>query len=179
MKTKKTMYVPLLLAVIIFISIVFYHWGEIWIPSLVHRYISLPSDISYKMALFFESDLLYYSYSFLSLFFKYHGNDVPSKIIGDIYYSVGDNATASFLVDSYINIGYLGLFLLCGAIISLRLLVIRNPRSILILPFIFQLIDTPMPTAFLTGGGFLALLIICGNFKMISNFLRRPVYNKN
>jgi hypothetical protein len=178
-KTKKTIYVPLLLSIIILLAIIFYYSGEIWVPSLVHRYISLPSDISYKMASVFESDLLMYAYSFLSPFFEYKNADVPSKIIGDLYYNIGDNATASFLVDMYINIGYIGILLSCSALILFRFLAVGNSHSILIVPFIFQLIDTPMPTAFLTGGGFLSLLIIYFYGSLISKSLMCKIKKNN
>ncbi|MGX9393873.1 hypothetical protein ACWX0K_13190 [Nitrobacteraceae bacterium UC4446_H13] len=147
-----------LFAVGTFASVLFFRSGEIWLPSLVQRLLVLPADISFKYVDFFRYHLLY-SYSFLSFFFPYEYAALPGKLIGSAFYSAGDNATAGFLVDVFINIGWFGLLPLIVFFVFLRNALPPAKSSIIVLPFLAQLLDTPLPTALLTGGGGLIIAV--------------------
>lgn len=158
-KIRRPEFIPMAMALVCGMSLILYGSGEIWVSSLVHRFLSIPADISFKFVDTFGSDPLFYSYSWLSSFVKYGFSDVPSKLVGDLYYTLGDNATASFLVDSYVNLGFFGLPMFVLFFVIVTQVVNNNHYSIMILPTFIQIIDTPLPTALLTGGGGLSLLI--------------------
>ncbi|MFD9899654.1 hypothetical protein [Mesorhizobium sp. NPDC059025] len=149
-----TMAVGVVLAKIIF------DLGEVWIPTFVQRFLIMPADIAFRYAEYFREPLLY-SYSFLSPFFTYRYDDLPGKLIGKAFYVSGDNATAGFAVDMFTNLGWIGLPILVVFFVALRRVLTPGAHLVLLLPFVIQLIDTPLPTALLTGGGG---LMIAGAF---------------
>jgi len=155
---RLTWIVTPLVAVCTFVSLLFFWSGEIWLPSLVQRLLVLPADISFRYVDFFRYHLLY-SYSFLSVFFPYEYAELPGKLIGAAFYSAGDNATAGFLVDVFINVGWFGLLPLVLFFTFLRNALPPAKSSIIIVPFLAQLLDTPLPTALLTGGGGLMIAV--------------------
>lgn len=148
--------VPLLFAIGVVASAAFFHVGELWIPSLVQRLLFLPAAIGFHHIEIFPENLLY-SYSFLSWVFKYDYHLIPSLLVGEEFYSNNDNATAKFTVDAYVNIGWIGLPLLTFFFVWLRQVLAPGPHLIVVIPLFVQLLDTPLPTALLTGGGMLMI----------------------
>jgi hypothetical protein len=134
------------------VSILFYWGGETWVPTLTQRLLVLPADIAFRYMDFFKQPLSY-SYSFLSNFFSYEYTELPGNLIGTAYYTPGDNATAGFLVDAFINVGWFGLLPLIIFFVLLRNLLPPARDAIIVVPFLAQLQDTPLPTSLLTGGG--------------------------
>lgn len=139
-------------------SIAFFWLGEIWVPTIAQRMIIVPADISFHYADYFKEPLTY-SYSFLSSFSSYGYEKLPGNTIGDVFYTPGDNATAGFLADMYVNLRWWSLVLVVAFFVVLRWSLRPGPAVVLLLPFLFQLIDTPLPTALLTGGGGLMILV--------------------
>jgi len=130
-----------------FLGSVLYRVGDVWVASIVHRLIVMNADIAFKSAEFFQDSPQYYSYSFMSPFIPYNYSDIPSRLIGSAFFVGGDNATAGFLADAYVNLGLLGLFPLLAFFVGLRLLLINSGGLLLIVPLFVQIIDTPLPTA--------------------------------
>jgi hypothetical protein len=147
--------VPLLFAIGVIASAAFFEAGD-WIPSLVQRLLFLPAAIGFSHIERFPEHLLY-SYSFLSWVFKYDYHLIPSLLVGEEFYGNNDNATANFAVDAYVNIGWLGLPLLIFFFVWLRQVLAPGPHLIIVIPLLIQLLDTPLPTVLLTGGGILMI----------------------
>ncbi|WP_330115222.1 hypothetical protein SA496_07455 [Pseudomonas sp. JS3066] len=154
----------LLLCGFIFLSLsgvgFFYLLGDIWVPTIVQRFLALPVDISFNYVEYFKSEPLLYAYSFLSSLFDYSYSDLPAKLIGAEYYVVGDNATVNFLADAYVNLGWVAIAPLLFFFVSLRAILRSSKYLVLIVPVFTQALDTPLPTLLLTGGGGL-MIIIC------------------
>ncbi|WP_147309725.1 hypothetical protein [Cupriavidus taiwanensis] len=131
---------------------------SLWLGFIVNRFVILPLDIAYRYASHFAGEHLMYGYSFLSGFFPYRYDGAPSQIIGDIYYKRGDGANVNFLADAYVNLGWLALPALLTFFIGLRV-VFRNSRYLVLLcPLLVQLMNAPLPTVLLTGGGILMIV---------------------
>lgn len=143
--------VPLLAAIGVIASAAFFGADEL-IPGLVQRLLFLPAAIGFNHIERFQEHLLY-SYSFLSWAFNYEYHSIPSVLVGEEYYGNNDNATATFTVDAYVNIGWFGLPLLIFFFVWLRKVLAPGPHLIVVIPLFNQLLDTPLPTALLTGGG--------------------------
>jgi hypothetical protein len=143
--------VPPLFAIGVIASAAFFDAGE-EIPTLVQRLVFLPAAIGFYHIERFPEHLLY-SYSFLSWAFKYDYHLIPSLLVGEEFYGNNDNATAVFTVDTYANIGWLGLPLLIFFFVWLRKVLAPGRHLIVVIPLLVQLLDTPLPTALLTGGG--------------------------
>jgi hypothetical protein len=127
--------------------------NEIWIPTIVQRFLIMPSDISLNYIDYFGKENLLYGYGFLSSVFDYGYTDMPSKVIGAEYYTAGDNATVNFLADAYVNFGWASMAPLLLFFMSLRLLLPSSRYLVLLVPIFVQAVDTPLPTILLTGGG--------------------------
>lgn len=136
----------------ILVSAWLFHVGELWVPSLVQRLLFLPADIAFHYVERFPEKLIY-GYSFLSSIFDYRESNLPSFIVGKEFYSGNDNATANFLVDAFVNIGWIAIPLLVGFFLLLRLILSPGPHLIVLVPLFLQLLDTALPTTLLTGGG--------------------------
>ncbi len=149
-------------------SSAFFWLGEIWVPTIAQRMVIMPSDISFHYADYFKEPLAY-SYSFLSSIFSYGYEKLPGHTIGDAFIP-GENATAGFLADMYTNLRWWCLAPLVLFFVTLRWALRSSPAVVLMLPFLFQLIDTPLPTALLTGGGGLMI----GAALVLSNAQARP-----
>lgn len=141
----------------IFLSIIVFDWGDVWVPTVAQRLLIMPADISFRYIGYFKDPLLY-SYSFMSSFFTYRFDELPGLLIGRLFYNAGDNATAAFTSDMFVNLGWWGLPPLVLFFLILRLTLAPGVHLVLLLPFFIQLIDTPLPTALLTGGGGLMIL---------------------
>jgi hypothetical protein len=148
--------VPLLASIGVITSAAYFQAGGLWIPSLVQRLLFLPAAIGFNHIERFQEHLLY-SYSFLSWAFKYDYHLIPSLLIGEEFYGNNDNATANFTVDAFVNIGWFGLPLLTFFFVWLRQVLAPGPHLIVVIPLFVQLLDTPLPTALLTGGGILMI----------------------
>lgn len=148
--------VPLLGALGVIASAAYFYAGGLWIPSLVQRLLFLPAAIGFHHIERFQEHLLY-SYSFLSWAFKYDYHLIPSLLVGEEFYGNNDNATANFAVDAYVNIGWIALPLLTLFFVWLRKMLAPGPHLIVVIPLFVQLLDTPLPTALLTGGGILMI----------------------
>lgn len=149
-------FVPPLAAIGVTSSVWLFMAGELWVPSLIERILFLPADIAFHYVERFP-DKLVYGYSFLSSFFEYREVLLPSFVIGKEFYSGVDNATANFLVDNYVNLGWAGLVVLLAFFVSLRRWLASGPHLIVLLPMFLQLLDTALPTTLLTGGGIIMI----------------------
>lgn len=133
---------------------------SLWLGFIVNRFVVLPLGIAYKYAWHFSNEHLLYAYSFLSSLFHYGYDAAPSQIIGDTYYLPGDGANVNFLADAYVNLGWLAMAPLLTFFVGMRL-VFRNSRYLILLcPLLIQLMNAPLPTVLVTGGG-LPVLVAC------------------
>ena len=138
-------------------SVVVFGLGDVWVSTVAQRLMIMPADISFRYVGYFKEPLLY-SYSFLSSIFAYEFGELPGLLIGRLFYNPGDNATATFTSDMFVNLGWWGLLPLVFFFYILRRTLASGVHLVLLLPFFIQLIDTPLPTALLTGGGGLMIL---------------------
>lgn len=152
------------LLIMISIGIIATNFNQIMLNSiLVRRVFFLPAYLNYAYLDFFK-DNLYYSYSFLSAFNTYNYPLDPAQMIALEYYGSREmNANTGFLVDTLINIGALGLFLVVVIIALLfkflDALQIHPVYFGLYLLFIITLQNSSFFTSMLTHGG-LALLVL-------------------
>lgn len=137
-----------------------YFLDNIWMPAIVQRFLILPAQISYHYVDYFGNDLLLYSYSFLSSFSTYKWPDNPAQLIGNMFYTVGDNANVNFLVDAFVNLGWFALLPLLLFFTALRLVLRSTKYLILLVPLFAQAANIPLPTLLLTSGGGL-MIITC------------------
>lgn len=157
-RMQSVLLVPLLFVSLGGVGVGSYYYSESpWLPAIVNRFLLLPMDISYHYTAFFKGEYLVYSYSFLSAFFAYPYSQLPASLIGDHFYNAGDNANVNFLADAYINIGWFSLPVLLVFFASLRRCFSNARFLILLVPFLTQLLNAPLPTSILTGGGWLAI----------------------
>ncbi|MDW3681724.1 hypothetical protein RA280_08175 [Cupriavidus sp. CV2] len=133
-------------------------FDSVWLGFIVNRFVILPLDIAFKYASHFSGEYLMYSYSFLSKVFHYSYDGAPAQIIGDIYYLKGDGANVNFLADAYVNFGWLSIAPLLGFFAILRTVFRDSKYLILLTPLLIQLMNAPLPTVLLTGGGVLMIL---------------------
>lgn len=152
--------VVLMFAAIAFLFAMAIALDSLWLGFIVNRFVILPLGIAYKYAWHFAGEHLLYAYSFLAPFFDYRYAAAPSQIIGDTYYLPGDGANVNFLADAYVNLGWLAMGPLLAFFVSLRLM-FRNSRYLILLcPPLIQLMNAPLPTVLVTGGG-LPVLVAC------------------
>lgn len=141
-------------------GIVFYlNSGSIWVSAIVNRFLALPFGIAFNYIDYFKNQHLAYSYSFLSDFSKYPYSELPAKLIGDMFYIKGDNANVNFLADAFVNFGWLSIFYLVAFFIVIRISLHKSRYLLIACPLFFELINIPLPTALLTGGGGIMLLV--------------------
>jgi len=164
-------YITIMFAGLVLLGMLAYWWpGHIWISSFVaNRTLMLPAQISFHYYDFFSrNDLVYLTDSRLGFFMNYPYDLPPPYLIGTIYF--GDpntSANTGIYGDAYMNFGLAGLAIysivlgivlktmdICSRRLDLRLGVAVIAASAI------SLTNGALTTAFLTGGLWLAIVIL-------------------
>lgn len=163
--------VPLAMSFVVFISmLVYYYFDDILIGSLfIRRVFFIPAQLTFTYYDFFSNnEFVFWSNSFLSIFVNYPYEKNTALVIGE-YLGITAAANNSFLSTGYMHAGIFGVIgygILVGLLFKLIDSLSRDgippwvAVSCLIVPAQSLITSADFPTAFLTHGIGVSLIIL-------------------
>lgn len=169
-QSSRIWWLPLLLAGVVFFSVVFYcALNNVWPISLfVRRVLFVPADLTYDYFSFFsESDFVLWSNSILSSFLEYPYEHSVPKLIGE-YNGSGAGANNGFIASGYGHAGVLGV-VFYTVVFSFLVMILEKftqelplwfSIAITIIPIRSAIVSSDLFTVILTHGLLVTVILI-------------------
>lgn len=169
-RSSRIWWLPLLLACVVFFSIIFYYvLDNIWpVSLLVRRVLFVPADLTYDYFSFFsKNDFVLWSNSVLSSILEYpYENSVP-RMIGE-YNDSGAGANNGFISSGYGHAGLLGVlfytFVFSFFVLMLEKFTEKFPLwfsiAVTIIPIRSAIISSDLFTVILTHGLLVTVILV-------------------
>ena len=179
-KNKGSSIIPIAYTLVILISYIYFLIFDNILPGslFIRRVFFVPSFLTFTYYEFFSNEgYIFWSDSITSKFIEYPYNLGTAKLIGE-YIGTNSNANNSFLSTGYMHAGIAGVILysiIFTLIIRLYDSINYGPKSIwvsiaiIIIPIRSMITDSDLPTALITKGIVVSLVLL---------FLSKNYYNK-